>query len=662
MIARPADRYVAIAACCIALTLVARAQSPGPTPLPLPPPIEQPRDEPYRGALQLFVDATDVQRHLFKVHERIPVAGGAPLVLLYPQWIPGNHSPTGRVDFLAGLIVRSNTARIEWTRDPVNVFAFHIRPPADATTIDVDFEFTSPIEPGQGRVVMTPDLLNLQWNQVTLYPVGYFARQISVEPTVQLPDGWQFATALERTAADRRGGASAPPAIAATTESANTITFAPVSLETLLDSPIFAGRYAKTFELDSSNGVPVRLNVFADKPESIAPTPEQLNAHRKLVTQAYALFGSRHYRHYDFLFALTSRLGGIGLEHHQSSEDSAVPGYFTDWLRRVDERNVLPHEFAHSWNGKFRRPADLWTPNFNVPMRGSLLWVYEGQTQYWGTVLEARSGLAAREQILDLLADAAANYEHRVGREWRALEDTTNDPVMALRRPQPWITWMRREDYYVEGELIWLDVDTLIRELSHGRRSLDDFAKAFFGIAEGSVGPVTYQFDDVVKTLNDVQPYDWATLLHQRTDGHGPGAPLDGLTRGGYRLIYRESPNDSDQTFESLSDTVSLNYSLGLSTTSDGRVTTVLWDSPAFKAGIVPGQQITAIGNIAFSGAALRKAVTDAKSSGKSIELLVKSSDMFRTVALDYHGGLRYPYLERDPSKPALLDDILKPR
>ena len=653
MIARLTDRYVAIAACCIGLTLAAAAQSPGPTPLPLPPPIEQPRDVPYPAALQLRVDATDVQRHLFTVHERIPVAGGAPLLLLYPQWIPGNHSPTGRVDFVAGLTIRSDNAPVAWTRDPVNVFAFHLRPPANATAIDIDFEFTSPIEPSQGRVVMTPDLLNLQWNQVVLYPAGYFARQITIEPTVQLPEGWQFATALERR--------ERSPAPLATATTAKVVTFEPVSLETLLDSPIFAGRYAKTFELDSSKGVPVRLNVFADKPESIAPTREQLDAHRALVKQAYALFGSHHYRHYDFLFALTSQLGGIGLEHHESSEDSAVPGYFTDWLRRVDERNVLPHEFAHSWNGKFRRPADLWTPNFNLPMRGSLLWVYEGQTQYWGTVLQARSGLAAREQILDLLAETAAAFDHRVGREWRTLQDTTNDPVMALRRPQPWNTWMRREDYYAEGELIWLDADTLIRQLSHGRRSLDDFARAFFGIADGTVGPITYQFDDVVKALQDVQPYDWATFLGQRLDGHGPGAPLDGLARGGYRLIYRESPNDYEQTSDSLGGTVSLNYSLGLTTTGDGRVRAVLWDTPAFKAGIVPGEQITAIGSVAFSGAGLRAAVTAAKNA-KPIELLVKHNDMFRTITLDYRGGLRYPYLERDPAKPALLDEILKPR
>jgi predicted metalloprotease with PDZ domain len=639
-------RRLAVAACCLVLTVTTAAQSPGPTPVPLPPAIEQPRDVPYPAPLQLRVDATDVNRHLFHVHETIPVTGATPLVLLYPQWIPGSHSPTGRVDFFGGLVIRSGNARVEWSRDPVDVFAFHVRPPAGASRLDVDFDFVSPLEPGQGRVVMTPEVVNLQWNQVVLYPAGYFARQIIVEPTVKLPDDWQASTALEK-----RSSAAG-----------NVITFRSVSLETLLDSPIFAGKYAKSFELDPSTDAPVRMNLFADSPELIVPTDNELAAHRALVAEAYALFGSRHFRHYDLLVALTSRLGGIGLEHLESSENTVGPSYFTDWLRRVDERNTIPHELVHSWNGKFRRPADLWTANFNVPMRGSLLWVYEGQTQYWGTVLEGRSGLAAREQILDLLAVTAAAYDHRVGREWRTLEDTTNDPVATLRRPKPWVTWLRQEDYYYEGELLWLDADTLIRELSHGRRSLDDFAKAFFGVADKSMVPLTYQFDDVVRALNDVQPYDWAGFLRTRLESHGPGAPLDGIVRGGYTLVYRDTPSDYVRNLDTIRNVTTLAYSLGITVTADGRISDVLWDSPAFEAGLVPGQQITAIRGEAFTATRIRDAITDAHAGSNPIELLVKNGDAFRTVTIDYRGGLRYPYLERDRSKPALLDDILAPK
>ncbi len=637
---------IATLASCLALTAIVTAQSPGPTPLPLPPPIEAPRDVPFRGVVQLRVDATDLDRRLLHVRETIPVEGGAPLVLLYPQWIPGNHSPTGRVDFVAGLKMSSNGARVAWTRDPVNVFAFHVQPPAGATTIDVEFEFASPFDSSEGRVVMTPEIVNVQWNQVVLYPAGYFARQITIEPALQVRSGWHVATALEKRSTD-----------------ANNVTaFERVSLETLLDSPVFAGRYGNTYDLDPAGPAPFHLNVVADAPEMIAPTGEQLAAHRALVQEAYALFGARHFRHYDFLVALSARLGGIGLEHLESSENALATGYFTDWLRRVDTRNTLPHELAHSWNGKFRRPADLWTPNFNVPMRGSLLWLYEGQTQYWGTVLEARSGLAAREQVIDLLAAIAAGYDHRVGREWRTLQDTTNDPMMALRRPQPWPTWLRREDYYFEGELLWLDVDTLIREKSHGRRSLDDFARAFFGVAPDSTVILTYQFDDVVRALNAVQPHDWAAFLRARLDGHGPGAPLDGLTRGGYRLVYRDTPNDYMRNLDALRNVTTLSYSIGITTVADGRITDVVWNSPAFKAGLTAGQQITAIAGTAFTGARLREAISTAWSTPSPIELLVKSGDSYRTVNLDYHDGLRYPHLDRDTSKPSILDDILAPR
>ena len=348
-------------------------------------------------------------------------------------------------------------------RDPVDVFAFHVDVPAGATTLDVNFQFASPVDNNEGRMVMTPDMLNLQWNAVVLYPAGYFARQIMVEPSVRLPEGWEFATALETAASN--GGVT---------------TFKPVPLDTLVDSPMFAGRYFKRLDLDPGGPAPVHLNIVADRAELLEVKPEQLEAHRALVQQAYKLYGSHHYDHYDFLLALTDHMGGIGLEHHQSSENGTVPTYFTEWDKNADTRDLLPHEYTHSWNGKFRRPADLWTPNFNVPMRDSLLWVYEGQTQYWGFVLAARSGLLTKQQTLDAIAATAALYDHRVGREWRALQDTTNDPITAMRRPLPWRSWERSEDYYSEGQLMWLDADTLIREKSGGKRSLDDFARTLF--------------------------------------------------------------------------------------------------------------------------------------------------------------------------------------
>jgi predicted metalloprotease with PDZ domain len=611
----------------------------------MPAQIPAPRDTPYLGAIRLSVDSTDIERHIFKIQETIPVRAGESMVLLYPQWTPGNHAPSGRVDKLAGLMIQANGARVPWVRDPVDVFAFHVDVPAGATKLDISFQCTSPTDTNEGRVVMTPDMLNLQWTSVALYPAGYFARQIMVEPSVRFPEGWQFATALETAASN--GGVT---------------TFKPVSFDTLVDSPIFAGRYFKRLDLDPGGRAPVHLNIVADRADLLEVKPEQLEAHRALVQQAYKLYGSHHYDHYDFLLALTDHMGGIGLEHHQSSENGTVLTYFTEWDKNADARDLLPHEYTHSWNGKFRRPADLWTPNFNVPMRDSLLWVYEGQTQYWGFVLSARAGLLTKQQTLDAIAATAAVYDHRVGREWRAMQDTTNDPIAAMRRPLPWRSWERSEDYYSEGQLMWLDADTLIREKSGGQRSLDDFAKTFFGVNDGSFVPSTYVFEDVVKALNIVQPYDWTTFLRARLDGHGPGAPLDGIARGGYKLVYTDAPSSYFKDAEVRRKVTDLTYSLGMTIAAEGKLSDVLWEGPAYKIGLTVGTQIIAVNGIALDADQLKSAIKDANKTKAAIELLVKNGDRYRTVKIDYYDGLRYPHLEREGSAAGSLDQILTPR
>jgi predicted metalloprotease with PDZ domain len=611
----------------------------------MPAQIVAPRDTPYPAAIQLSVDATDFERHIFNIRETVPVRAGESIVLLYPQWTPGNHSPSGRVDKLAGFMIYANGARVQWVRDPVDMFAFHVDVPPGVKNLDVSFQFMSPVETNEGRIVMTPDMLNLQWNAVALYPAGYFARQIMVEPSVRLPEGWEFATALE-TAASRSG----------------ITTFKPVSLETLADSPIFAGRYFKRLDLDPGGRAPVHLNIVADRADLLEVKPQQLEAHRALIQQAYKLYGSHHYDHYDFLLALTDHMGGIGLEHHESSENGTVPTYFTEWDKNADERDLLPHEYTHSWNGKFRRPADLWTPNFNVPMRDSLLWLYEGQTQYWGFVLAARAGLWTKQQALDAIAATAAVYDHRIGREWRTMQDTTNDPIAAMRRPLPWRSWERSEDYYSEGQLMWLDADTLIRELSDGQRSLDDFAKAFFGVNDGSFLPATYTFEDVVKTLNTVQPNDWTTFLRARLDSHGPGAPLGGITRGGYKLVYTDTPSDFFKDAEARRKVTDLTYSLGMVVAAEAKLGDVLWEGPAYKVGLTVGTQIIAVNGISFDADQVKRAIKEANKTGAVLELLVKNGDRYRTVKIDYHDGLRYPHLEREGSAAARLDQILTPR
>ncbi len=617
-----------------------------PMPGPAAPQIEAARDVPYEaGPIKLAVDATDNDRRIFTVHQILPVSAPGPLTLLYPAWLPGTHAPRGPIEQLAGLMITADGQPVAWTRDPVNVYAFHVTVPAGAKALDIRFQFLSPTDRSMGRVVVTPDILNLQWNAVALYPAGYYARQIMVEPTLRLPQGWQLGTALET--ADREG---------------DLVRFKPVNFDTLVDSPIFAGRYFRQIDLDPGAAVPVRLNIVADRPGQLEATPEQIGAHRTLVQQAYKLYGSHHYDHYDFLLALTDKMSGIGLEHHRSSENGTTPTYFTEWDKSAVGRDLLAHEFTHSWNGKFRRGEDLWTETFNTPMRNSLLWVYEGQTQYWGNVLAARSGLQTKQQGLESLAMTAATFDNRVGRAWRAMSDTTNDPIMTARRPISWRSWQRSEDYYSEGQLIWLDADTLIRELSGGKRSLDDFAKAFFGVDKGSYVPKTYRFEDVVATLNGVQPYDWATFLKTRLDGNGPGAPLDGLTRGGYRLVYTSKPTDFFKASEARRKSVDLTYSIGMVLDKDGSMADVAWDGPAFRAGLIQGTQIIAVGGVAYDADLLKAAITAATDPAKPVELLVKSGERYRTVKLTYQGGLRYPRLEPIVGAPARLDDIYAAR
>ncbi|WP_028081252.1 M61 family metallopeptidase [Solimonas soli] len=640
-----------IAAALLALAAAPHAQESLPQPAPSPPAIVEPQDVDYPGTLTLAVDATDLERHVFRVRETIPLApapdGGRRVTLLYPQWLPGNHGPTGRIDSLAGLTVSARGQRLEWTRDVVNVYAFHVDVPAGVDALDLDFQFVSPTDPAQGRVVMTPAMLNLQWNAVALYPAGYYARRIPVAASVRLPDGWDYGTALDTATRD---GATA--------------TFRTVSFETLVDSPMFAGRWFRQIDLDPGAKRPIRLNLVADRADLLDASAAQIGAHRRLVQQADRLFASRHYDHYDFLVALSDELGGIGLEHHRSSENRVAPKYFLDWDKSSAGRDLLAHEYTHSWNGKFRRPADLWTPNFNVPMRDSLLWVYEGQTQYWGYVLAARAGLLSREQTLDALALTAAVYEQRAGRQWRALQDTTHDPIIAQRRPVPWRSWQRSEDYYSEGQLVWLDVDTLIREKSGGGKSLDDFAKAFFGVDDGRMAPLAYGFDDVVAALNAVQPYDWAAFLRQRLDAHAAGAPLDGLKRGGYELIYTDQPSEYFRHAEKLRKSVDLSFSLGLvAVAKDGKISEVIWDGPAFKAGLTVGAQIVAVNGDAYEADGLKDAVAaTAKAGAAPLELLVRDGDHYRTATLDYRGGPRYPGLQRLKGTPARLDAILAPR
>jgi predicted metalloprotease with PDZ domain len=622
-------------ACALSLSFAAHAEVPAP------------RDEPYApGTILLEVDASDTAQRIFRVRQTIPVVAG-PLTLLYPQWLPGNHAPRGPIDKLAGLVITDgNGQKIAWKRDPANVYAFQLDVPQGVTRIVTEYQTLTPADPTMGRVVITPAMLNLQMNTVVLYPAGHYASRIVYDARVKYPAGWQAFTAL-----DVQGRAG------------DVVDYQDVPLEILVDAPVFAGRHAKSFELTMPGKRPVRLNVVADAEKFLKADDAHLAQHRRLVEQSLKLFGAEHYDHYDFLFALSGQLSGIGLEHQRSSENRLATDYFTGWNKEAGSSSLLSHEYVHSWNGKYRRPADLWTPHYNVPMQDSLLWVYEGQTSYWGDVLNARAGLRPLPAARDALAITAANYaENRPGLQWRSVQDTTNDPIITPRGGKPYRSWQLSEDYYAGAQMMWLEADVLIRSRTRNRRSLDDFARAFFGRDDGQwTTPSLYTYEDVVATLDGVLPYDWSAFLRERLDAKV--GLTDALARSGWRLVFKDEPNALAKANAKDSDgAVDAVYSLGLALAKDGKVTDVRWDGPAFDAGVGTGMQVVAVDDVEFSKDALEDAIRSAKGGTAPIRLLVKEFDRYRSIDVKYHGGLRFPHLERIAGTPDYLTPILSAR
>ncbi len=640
---------IALSALALVASFPAQAQAQS-TPLSAPQAVPIARtvpdaaDTPYPGGtIQLDIDATDTVRAVYRVTETIPVAPGTRrLTLLYPQWLPGNHGPRGPLAELVDLSFTANGQKLAWQRDPVEVYAFHVDLPEGAREVVAKFAHTSPLQASEGRITMTPDMLNLQWEKMSLYPAGHYVRQIRVKPRVTFPTGWTPATALD--------GA---------TQLNSTWSWAEVAYDTLVDSPIFAGRYTRSWDL----GQRVTLHAVADKPEQLAATPVQIDLHKNLVTQARLAFGANHFDHYELLLAVSDKIGGIGLEHHRSSENQLEPGAFTEWDKNEYDRGLLPHEYSHSWSGKFRRPARLWTPDYRQPMQGDLLWAYEGQDQFWGLVLSARSGLQGKPMVLGQLAAWAGNFAEQAGRRWRSVEDTGMDPVFGARKPKPYPSLARSEDYYTEGALVWLEADQIIRQGTKGKRSIDDFAKAFFGMRDGDWGELTFEQADIAATLNTVLPYDWAGFLKTRLDTPGQPAPVKGIELGGYKLVWKDEPNPFDKQRMSEGKVLNLTYSLGISLDKDGKVTATQWDSPAFNAGLVSGSKLVAVNGVAYDADGLKKAITAGR-SGTPIDLLVQRGERFQTLRIDYRGGLRWPWLERTApgSAPTGLDQLLLPR
>lgn len=625
------------------MTSAALAQvGSGPIAAFVPPSLPTPMDRPFHGTIELTVDATDTDHQIFSVHETIPVQSPGDTVLLYPEWETASHAPTATAVELAGLMVHVDGKPTDWTRDPVNMHAFHVDVPKDAKSVTLDFQFLSPASSN----LLRPNLVIVPWQRVLLYPAGWYVRDIPIVAALTLPDQFTPYTALTSHIVDGR-----------------TLRFQPVTLEQLVDAPVYAGTFARRILLNDDAVSPVALDLLADAKADLAVTPREIKRMKALIAQSLNTFGTPPYRHYDAIVTLSDVLSpdgsAGGVEHLEEGENNLPAGYFANASEQLNNLDLIAHEFVHAWNGRWRQPADLWSPTFNQPMGGSLLWMYEGQTEFWGRVLAARAGLRDRQQTLDKLALDAAVVANRTGRRWKDLQDSTNDAIYMAKHHVAWRDWQRREDYYPEGVLLWLDVDARLRELSHGERSLDDFARHFF-VKGNAQSARTYTFQDICDALNKVAANDWAEFLKRHLHSHSADEAIAGLARAGWKLVYTDTPTETFRQDEEEAGDANLDYSIGLQIHANGTIQSVRWDSPAFRAGLSPGSKILEVNGHPFSTPVLLSAIRSAASQPLSIRADVNGNK--RVMDLDYRGGLRYPHLERIVGTPDRLSSLLDAR
>ncbi|MGB7601294.1 MAG: M61 family peptidase [Candidatus Sulfotelmatobacter sp.] len=597
----------------------------------------------------IFVDATSAPRKIFHAKLKIPASAGD-LTLYYPKWIPGEHAPDGPVIDLAGLKFFVGGKTLKWRRDLLDGFTIHVEVPAGESEVNAELDFLSPATFESGFSAgssATDKMAVISWNQVLLYPKGWKSDELTYVASLRLPANWKYGTAL--------------PIASTTAENGETqISFKPAPLNTLVDSPVITGEFLKVVKL--ADDPPTEMDVAADSAAALEPPPEVWDHYKNLVVQANKLFGAHHYRDYHFLFSLSDHVAHFGLEHHESDDSRVGERGLVDETARKLEASLLPHEYVHSWNGKYRRPADLTTPDYEQPMQDDLLWVYEGLTNYLGTVLTARSGLLTPEQARDDLSLTAAELDHTPGRTWRNLQDTADAAPQLYFAPEAWHSWRRGVDFYDEGTLDWLWADVIIRQQSKGSKSLDDFCHLFHG--PPSTGPMvkTYTFDDVVNVLNQVVPYDWRGFWMERLTNHGPGAPLGGIEESGWKVAYDETQSELLRGAETDGHIATGAFSIGLDLREDGVITDTIEGMPAALAGIGPGMKLVAVNGRQYTPEVLRDALKAGKTGTAPLELLVENTDYYKTYKIDYHGGERYPHLARDDSKPDLLTEIYKPK
>jgi len=631
--------FVSVLLCISAIAQV--GVSPSST--PLPPPVSEPRDQPFTGTIQLHVDATDTIHSLFRVSETIPVQTCGEVVLLYPEWETTSHGPTALAIELAGLHMQVDGQDIEWRRDTIDVHAFHLTIPAGARWLTLDFQYL----PSRSLARLRPEMVDVEWQHLLLYPAGWFARNIPVAAQLELPRGLRAFTALTP--------------LHTLDSSGDHLAFAPETLDRLVDAPLHAARYTRQLELSSSSHVPVHLDLLADEPADLDVSPTDLVELQALVVQASKVFGPPPFRHYDALVSLSDQVSpGGGLEHLDEGENNLPANYFATSGQQLSNRDLIAHEYVHAWNGRFRQPAGLWSPNFNRPPDPSMLWVYEGQTEFWGRVLAARAGLRTTQQTLDKLALDAALVANRSGREWKTLADSALDVLYMPGHPVSWRDWQRREDYYPEGVLLWLDVDARMRELSQNKVSIDQFAQLFFA-THGSVERIsTYSFQDVCDTMNKLAPADWKTFLNQHLFTHAASDAIVGLARAGWQLTYTSVPTETFLQDEADAGVINLDDSIGAQFRPNGSVRSVMWNSPAFRAGLAPDIRVVAVNGQPLSSAVLLSAIADSAST--PLRLTLQDGETHRDAIVFYAGPLRYPHLERIPNTPDRLTSLLAPR
>jgi predicted metalloprotease with PDZ domain len=601
-----------------------------------------------RSPIMVSVDASEAPRKIIHSKLLIPAEAG-PLTLYYPKWIPGEHGPNGPITDLVGLRMKADGSPLAWQRDDADMFAFHCQVPEGAKAVEAAFDFLSPPATAVGfssAASITSQLAVLNWNQFVLYPKGRPMGEITLQASLKVPDGWKLATAL--------------PIVSQTGDMTQ---FGPVSLETLVDSTVLCGKHFREIPLASPDRIPHFLDLACDSDAGLQITPELKSKFDKLVAETGALFGARHYKSYRFLVTLSDHVSHFGEEHHECTDIRVAERALVDDTLRLLAIGVFPHEFVHSWNGKYRRPAGMVTKDLQESEKTGLLWVYEGLTQYLGMVLTARCGFWTPYQLHDYLGLTAQEQQGQRGRSWRPLEDTAIAAQLLYRARGDWLAWRRSVDFYDEGIFIWLDVDTLIRQLTHDQKSLDDFCHRFHGGESGPPGVKPYTFETIVEDLNAVAPYDWKDLLSRRIRLPAEHAPLEGLERGGWKLVFSDKPSTFSEARENLDRGMNLNSSIGLSLTADGVVADIIPGMAADRAGIAPGMRLLAVNSRKVSSPqVLRTALIETKSHQGPLELLMENVEFISTYRVDYHDGLRYPHLEAIPGRKDVLDEIIKSR